>query len=694
VTVAQCQVDSLVLCDEQSTTWLQADESGHIDVSMEVVAAFEAFGSGGAPTLVDCRQAPGCAVVVRSPQRGSVITVPITFGPPPPPRGRYLDPIFTDIDVTYDVVYRETTDYKGNPIALKMDIYRPAGDTATSRPAVMWMHGGYFIFGDKSGMAGHARDMARRGYVAISLQYRLRAGVSIGDTPGIVAASFDAYDDATAAVAWLRDHAADYAIDPDAIIAGGYSAGAVTSFNLAYLPGQVGPPTSQIAAALPIAGISYGGVEAGEPPVMAFHGIEDTILPIENPRTICAIARELGNVCELIEYAGVGHEVAYSRQRDIIGRATDFLAEQVLGPQGVLDPPIADAGDDASVVEGSSVALDASASVDPDGGELTYAWAPADHLDNPTSPAPAYTAGDDGTETLTVTVSDAHGMTATDQVTVATTNATPRVAVEDTTGRGQATLTLDVDIIDPGAADTHAVTVDWGDGVVEQVAVEQAAGSATARATHTYAEPGEFTVTVTATDDDGGSGTWRETVGAGCTIFGTPDADRLTGTRGDDVICGLGGNDTIDGRQGDDVVLGGDGNDTIDGGQGDDTVHGGDGDDEIDGGHGDDTMWGDAGNDTLDGGTGADAIDGGDGDDTLWGGSGDDTLTGGAGTDRASGDRGRNTCDAERTERCLPPDATPTTTPPTTAVPPTTVAAAPPPSAGDASPTGAEAGTE
>ena len=60
------------------------------------------------------------------------------------------------------------------PIQLKLDIFRPLGDTATSRPAVVWMHGGFFTGGDKSNMWDQARAVAERGYVGVSLQYRLR----------------------------------------------------------------------------------------------------------------------------------------------------------------------------------------------------------------------------------------------------------------------------------------------------------------------------------------------------------------------------------------------------------------------------------------------------------------------------------------------------------------------------------------
>jgi hypothetical protein len=75
-----------------------------------------------------------------------------------------------------------------------------------------------------------------------------------------------------------------------------------------------------------------------------------------------------------------------------------------------------------------------------------------------------------------------------------------------------------------------------------------------------------------------------------CTITGTARADRLRGTRGDDVICGLGGDDVIDGRDGDDALFGDGGRDRIDGGDGDDTLYGGDDADRLDGERGFDVL--------------------------------------------------------------------------------------------------------
>ena len=91
--------------------------------------------------------------------------------------------------------------------------------------------------------------------------------------------SIHAYHDADASIAWLRAHSDEYRIDPQAIAAGGYSAGAVNSLNLAYLPGELGPPTSRIAAAISIAGLTVGTPEKGEPPSLVLHGLDDTVVP-------------------------------------------------------------------------------------------------------------------------------------------------------------------------------------------------------------------------------------------------------------------------------------------------------------------------------------------------------------------------------------------------------------------------------
>jgi uncharacterized delta-60 repeat protein len=132
--------------------------------------------------------------------------------------------------------------------------------------------------------------------------------------------------------------------------------------------------------------------------------------------------------------------------------------------------------------------------------------------------------------------------------------------------------------------------------------------------------------------------------GKKATIVGTNRADKLKGTRRNDVIVALGGNDKIDGARGNDVICAGDGNDTTKGGAGNDHLYGQNGKDTEAGGPGNDQLDGGSGKDALAGGSGDDHLDGGSGDDRLTGDSGKDALAGGSGKDRLTGGGGRDSC--------------------------------------------------
>ncbi|MFI5065470.1 MAG: alpha/beta hydrolase fold domain-containing protein, partial [Streptosporangiales bacterium] len=97
--------------------------------------------------------------------------------------------------------------------ALQLDLYRPSGGRLL--PAVLIVHGGGWIAGDRTMERPFAKNLAVQGFVAVPVSYRL-------GTPGRFPAPV--YD-LKEAVRWLRAHAADYGIDAAQIGVVGGSAG-------------------------------------------------------------------------------------------------------------------------------------------------------------------------------------------------------------------------------------------------------------------------------------------------------------------------------------------------------------------------------------------------------------------------------------------------------------------------------------
>src|SRR5678816_460940 len=88
---------------------------------------------------------------------------------------RYDEEVFSSIDTTNDVVYGSNVNYQGANTILSMDIYEPSGDTAAFRPLIVWVHGGSFVGGSKTDndVVGLCQHFAKRGYVCVSISYRL-----------------------------------------------------------------------------------------------------------------------------------------------------------------------------------------------------------------------------------------------------------------------------------------------------------------------------------------------------------------------------------------------------------------------------------------------------------------------------------------------------------------------------------------
>jgi predicted esterase len=121
-----------------------------------------------------------------------------------------------------------------------MDVYEPDGDNIAARPVVILAHGGSFIFGDKSNMQPWCELLAKKGYVAASIQYRLWPLFTLGfpDSLDIFDTAVKAIGDMKAAVRYFRldaETANQFRADANNIFIGGYSAGAVAALHVGYL---------------------------------------------------------------------------------------------------------------------------------------------------------------------------------------------------------------------------------------------------------------------------------------------------------------------------------------------------------------------------------------------------------------------------------------------------------------------------
>jgi Ca2+-binding RTX toxin-like protein len=158
------------------------------------------------------------------------------------------------------------------------------------------------------------------------------------------------------------------------------------------------------------------------------------------------------------------------------------------------------------------------------------------------------------------------------------------------------------------------------------------------------------------------------TTGYGDSLYGSADANVLSGYGGDDTLVGRDGNDTLNGMDGNDFLQGGNGADSLNGGAGIDTIDyngaagvtvnlttglgsGGEaqgdvisGVENVQGTSGyNDVLIGSADANVLSGYGGADTIDGQAGNDTLYGMDGNDILRGGLGADTINGGAGIDT---------------------------------------------------
>lgn len=218
---------------------------------------------------------------------------------------RYLSEVFPNVTTT-TVAYGSATTMANTSQTLSMDIFQPSGDTLSRRPVIIWLFGGAFVTGSRQTMHELCRTYAKRGYVTAAIDYRLYS-LTLGllDSTKLATISIQAMQDLKAAVRYMRKNANMYKVDTTNIIAGGYSAGAVTSLLAGHLDATDNIPTwiqnvltqqggiegasgnagfsSSVKAVLNHSGSlpSLDWLDAGDVPTISYHGTDDATVPFD-----------------------------------------------------------------------------------------------------------------------------------------------------------------------------------------------------------------------------------------------------------------------------------------------------------------------------------------------------------------------------------------------------------------------------
>jgi acetyl esterase/lipase len=176
---------------------------------------------------------------------------------------------------------------------LKIYVYQPS-PSKSHQTAIVFFHGGSWTNGAPVQFQKQALNLAERGILSITVEYRLKK--TNGTTP------YEALADAKSAIRWVRAHSEELQIDPNKIIASGGSAGGHLAASTAIIEKHDDPDDDLTISAVPNALVLFNpvldmqrwkkrfGIDMMDisplqqlhkplPPTIIFHGTSDIVAP-------------------------------------------------------------------------------------------------------------------------------------------------------------------------------------------------------------------------------------------------------------------------------------------------------------------------------------------------------------------------------------------------------------------------------
>ncbi|MFK7850258.1 MAG: alpha/beta hydrolase [Akkermansiaceae bacterium] len=231
---------------------------------------------------------------------------------------------------------------------LSLHIFLPDDFRKTdSRSAFVAIHGGGWVSGTPRRFYPYANALVEKGYVGISVEYRL-----VNQKKGITV--FDCVKDGRSAIRTIRANAKSLGIDPKRIAVCGGSAGAHIAVGTALFDGvdhedddvSLSCRPDALILLFPVIDTSSKGygmkrigenwetlspvhqVSPGAPPTLIFHGDADKTTPYAGATLFTERMVKAGNICELVTHPGGGHGHINNDMKlfdDAMSRTVDFL---------------------------------------------------------------------------------------------------------------------------------------------------------------------------------------------------------------------------------------------------------------------------------------------------------------------------------------------------------------------------------
>lgn len=277
------------------------------------------------------------------------------------------------VKVIRNVTYREVAGKR-----LQLDVAMPE-EPGTNRPAILQIHGGAWIIGDKREqgwpLIGH---LAANGWVCFNINYRLSPAATWPDH----------LVDLKYGLKWIREHAEEYGIDPGFVAVTGGSAGghltammALTANDPEYQPGFEDADTTT-QAAVPVYGVydftnrlgtmldrfrsqmlepiimkaffdkepekfhrasPLDRIHPDAPPFLIVHGNRDTLAPVQDARLFAQKLREVSRAPVMYaELRGAQHAFdifASPRTARMLDGTLRFLTAMRERTRGAADAP-------------------------------------------------------------------------------------------------------------------------------------------------------------------------------------------------------------------------------------------------------------------------------------------------------------------------------------------------------------------